>query len=129
MKLSNKNVAGSYAISNRRSGGPFFQVVDVTGDKRETEYRLNNDHARLASSHLLQGNKLPITALTIFIYRDYGFDLESRSIATVVGLFCKEFGLIWTESTEKNVFDKILYDDSSLFSDSDLVELQEQSNG
>ncbi len=93
LKLLNRNVAGSYAESNRRAGGPYFQVVDVTGEKLDTEYRLRKDQANLAMTHLLQGNKLPIASTTIFFYRDYGFELDQPTVASVVKLFRHEFGL------------------------------------
>ena len=129
LKLSNRNVAGSYAVSNRRADGPFFQVVDVTGDRRNTEYRLNKDHADLAMTHLLQGNKLPITALAVFMYRDYGLRLVTPDIYSVVTLFRTEFGLSETVDGQKKAFNILFYDDSSAFSSADLIEFRTQSNG
>ncbi len=129
LKLSNRNVAGSYAISNRRAGGPFFKVVDVTGGKQDTEYRLNVDHANLAMTNLLQGNKLPIAAITAFFYRDYGFHLEAPTVAAVVALFRTEFGLSPAISAQAAAFDTLFYDDASTLSDADLVEFAETANG
>lgn len=129
LKLSNKNVAGSYAVSNRRAGGPYFQVVDVTGGKQNTEYRLHTDHANLAMTHLLQGNQLPIVATTAFFYRDYGFKLKFPTVAAVVSLFRSEFGLSGDVPAQAAAFGTLFYDDASTLSDSDLVELGDIANG
>lgn len=128
LRLLNRNVAGSYAVSNRRAGGPYFQVVDVTGEKQDTEYRLQKGHAGLAMTHLLQGNKLPIVSTTVFFYRDYGFELAKPSIDSVVQLFRHEFGLRPGVPSQQSAFATLFYDDASVFSDSDLVELEE-TNG
>jgi hypothetical protein len=129
LKMSNRNVAGSYAISNRRAGGPYFQVVDVTGEKQDTEYRLTNDHANLAMTHLLQGNKLPIVSTTVFFYRDYGFELETPAVRAVAKLFRAEFGLQEAAPAQKSAYDTLFYDDSLGFSDEDLIKLEEATNG
>jgi hypothetical protein len=129
LKLSNRNVAGSYAVSNRRAGGPYFQVVDVTGEKQNTEYRLNADHANLAMTHLHQGNRLPIAATTAFFYRDYGFQLEVPSVSAVIQLFRAEFGLRSDVPVQAAAFGTLFYNDASTVSDADLVELSEIKNG
>jgi len=128
LKLLNKNVAGSYAISNRRAGGPYFQVVDVSGSKQDTEYRLQKNHANLALTHLLQGNKLPIVSTTVFFYRDYGFELEEATVNAVVQLFRHEFGLRPEVPSQNSAFATLFYDDASVFSNDDLVQLEE-TNG
>lgn len=129
LKVSNKNVAGSYAVSNRRAGGPYFQVVDVTGEKQNTEYRLNSDHANLAMTHLLQGNRLPTAATTAFFYRDYGFVLDSPSLSAVIKLFRAEFGLREDVPAQVSAFATLFYDDASILSDSDLVEFDGNLDG
>lgn len=129
VKLSNENVAGSYAISNRRAGGPFFEVVDVTGDRRDTEYNLPTDHAAKALKHLLKGFKLPITALTAFMYRDYGFRLEVPTVPAAVQIFRREFGLGDQWKSEKQAFETLFVDDSEQFTNSDIVQYQGLFNG
>lgn len=129
LKLSNRNVAGSYAVSNRRAGGPYFKVVDVTGGKQDTEYRLNPNHANLAMTNLLQGNQLPIAATTAFLYRDYGFRLETPAVAAVIALFRAEFGLSQNISGQAAAFETLFYDDASTLTDGDLVKVSEIENG
>ncbi len=122
LKLMNPNVAGSYAQSNRRGGSPFFEVVEVTGDGRNTEYDLKPDHPIRALDLLLQNVKLPITALSVFFYRDYGFMLESRTASAVVALFRAEFGLVMPGQSQ-NAFNTLFFDDAAAYSDTDLVDL------
>lgn len=129
LKLSNSHVGGSYAISNRRAGGPFFSVVKVTGERRNAEYNLPDDHAQHALKHLLKGHKLPITALTAFMYRDYGFRLELPTVSAAVQIFRKEFGLGDQWKSEREAFDTLFFDDSAYYTNSDIVQFHEQSNG
>ncbi|MEE9925985.1 MAG: hypothetical protein PBV01_21880 [Brucella anthropi] len=119
----NDNVAGSYAPSNvKADAGPFFRVVDVSGAGLSTKYSLPTDHAARASQHLL---KLPVVALTAFLYRDYGFRLDAPSVASVVSLFREEFCLRPDDIAQKEAFDTLFYDDSAEFAAADLQQFQE----
>jgi hypothetical protein len=129
LKLSNDHVGGSYAVSNRRAGGPFFSVVDVTGERTNAEYRLRADHANLAMNNLLQGNKLPITALTVFMYRDYAFELAQASVPAVVTLFQEEFGLKPNVPEQQKAYETLFYDDSGSYTSTDLESVGGQVNG
>jgi hypothetical protein len=121
----NDNVSGSYAPSNVKADpGPFFRVVDIAGSGLNTTYSLPVDHAARASEHLLRGHKLPVTALAAFIYRDYGFDLDTPSVASVVSIFRDEFCVRASESGEAAVFDTLFYDDAADFAAGDLELLQ-----
>lgn len=121
----NDNVSGSYAPSNVKADpGPFFRVIDIVGSGLNTTYTLPTDHAARASQHLLRGHKLPITALTAFMYRDYGFALDAPSVASAVAVFRDEFCLRANESAEAGVFDALFFDDAANFAAQDLERLQ-----
>lgn len=118
----NENIAGSFAPSNvKAAAGPFFQVAHVAGSGQDTTYSLPTDHASLALRLLLKNNKLPITATAAFLYRDYGFHLESPKVDAVVALFRDEFSMSADGGTQTEVFTTLFYDDSDDFSDADLV--------
>ena len=120
----NDNVSGSYAPSNVKADpGPFFRVIDVAGNGLNTTYSLPADHAARASQHLLRGHKLPITALTAFMYRDYGFELDAPSVAAAVAVFRDEFCLRADENDQASVFDTLFFDDAVDFSAQDLERL------
>ena len=122
----NDNVSGSYAPSNVKADpGPFFRVIDVSGSGLNTTYSLPSDHAARAAQHLLKGHKLPIVALTAFMYRDYGFRLDMPSVNSAVVLFRDEFCLQADDPTQSNVFDTLFYDDAAEFTTADLRPLQE----
>lgn len=121
----NDNVSGSYAPSNvKADAGPFFRVIDVAGGGLNTTYTLPADHAARASQNLLRGHKLPIAALTAFMYRDYGFELDTPSVASAVVLFRDEFCLRANVSAEASVFDALFFDDLADFAAQDLELLQ-----
>lgn len=120
----NDNVSGSYAPSNVKADpGPFFRVIEIAGSGINTTYTLPVDHAARASQHLLRGHKLPITALAVFMYRDYGFELHTPSIASAVALFRDEFCLRANDSVEASVFDALFFDDVADFAAQDLERL------
>lgn len=121
----NDNVSGSYAPSNVKADpGPFFRVIDVSGSGLNTTYSLPSDHAARASTHLFKGHKLPITALTTFMYRDYGFRLDTPSVVSAVALFRDEFCLRADDAVQSSVFNTLFYDDSADFTTADLESLQ-----
>tara|TARA_R110002074_G_scaffold44995_1_gene116953 strand:+ start:621 stop:1262 length:642 start_codon:yes stop_codon:yes gene_type:complete len=124
----NENVSGSYAPSNvKAERGMFFRVIDVNGAGQNTTYSLPSDHAARASEHLLKGHKLPITALTAFMYRDYGFQLEGPSIASIVAIFRDEFCLRADDKAQREVFDALFSDDTADFVPADIELLQGQN--
>lgn len=121
----NDNIAGSYAPSNvKAEPGPFFRVVDVKGSGPSTTYSLPVDHATRASENLFRGHKLPIAALAAFMYRDYGFDLDAPSVASVVTVFRDEFCLRADNDIQASVFDTLFFDDTADFAAQDLELLQ-----
>lgn len=84
----NENVAGSYAPSSLRPDQPFRQVVQIAG----RSYSLPQQHAALALKHLMYSRKLPVAELAVFLYRDYGLNGSSPTIADLIDTFAYEFG-------------------------------------
>lgn len=119
----NRNVAGSYAPSSVRQNGKMGQVIEVTGQRQSAAYDLRPNHATLAFDIFLGHNKVPITSLAAFVYRDYGFVLDEPKMSAVRDLFRDEFGLRETEPAERTVFQTLFQDDASGFTDGDLQHL------
>ena len=101
----------------------FFKVVQVSGTGLSTTYSLPSDHALRASEHLLKGHKLPITALSAFMYRDYGLQLATPTVAAATAVFREEFCLGAGNVDQKEVFETLFYDDAADFSSADIVPL------
>lgn len=121
----NDNVSGSYAPSNvKAEPGPFFRVINVTGNGLNTTYTLPDDHAARASLHLLKGHKLPVTALTAFLYRDYGLRLATPTIESAVAVFRDEFCLRSDDTDQNAVFGELFVDDMADYTAPDLELLQ-----
>ena len=119
LETFNANVAGSYAPSSLRAKGKLIEVIEVTGDGRTATYGLQDDHSARALEQLLEG-KIPIGALTAFLYRDYGFYLSEPSVERVVDLFREEFGFSRYVSAEQKVFSVLFEDDLADFNPADL---------
>ena len=92
IQFFNSNVAGSYAPSSLRSVAPFRQVATYTGSGLSSTIALVPDHAQQAKKVLSFGKKVDVTALAIFLYRDYGIGSEGASCGAVVSLFRDDFG-------------------------------------
>lgn len=103
----NQNVAGSYAPSSIRGDSPLRHVIEVSSDRK---YSLKNNHAELAFTHLAFKTKIPVVSLAVFMFRDFGFELEELSLHDVVNAFKHEFGYRNDFSIENTEFD-LLYDD------------------
>lgn len=123
LETFNANVAGSYAPSSLRTGGKLIDVIVVSGGQRNTTYGLQVEHATAALDRLLKGQKVPIGALTSFLYRDYGFLLEEPKVEHVVRLFRKEFGLAEDIADQQRIFGILFSDDLSNFTEGDLEAL------
>jgi hypothetical protein len=105
----NENVAGSYATSSLRPNSPFRQVVIITGQRSGTRYTLTPDHWELAFRHLAFSKRIPLVALSVYIYRDYaievnvgGFEDFTRSFAEEFGLQTEAAGRPWEDLFEVN---------------------------
>ncbi|RWQ29607.1 MAG: hypothetical protein EOS20_32670 [Mesorhizobium sp.] len=123
----NSNVAGSYAPSSLRSKGKLIDVIEVVGERQSATYTLREGHASLALDRLLKGRKVPIGALTAFLYRDYGFRLDTPDVKSVVALFRNEFGLAANVGSQQRVFDVLFADDLGTFNRGDLELLKTEA--
>jgi hypothetical protein len=121
LKRINKNLAGSYAPSSLRADRPIVALITIEGQGNAATYTLRPDHVSIASKLLLRGNKIPAVALSAYLYRDYGFALEQKEISRVLGVFRDQFGLRAAHSTEAAAFNMLFTDDTSNFSNNDLV--------
>jgi len=123
----NRNVAGSYAPSSVRENGKIGKVISVVGSGRDATYDVRANHANLALDIFLQNQKVPAASMAGFIYRDYGFKLETCKMSSVVALFRDEFGMRASLDEERAIFDTLFTDDSSSFLDEELVAVEETS--
>lgn len=123
LEAFNANVAGSYAPSSLRSGGKMIHVIEVQGEGRGATYGLHPDHAQAARDRLLR-QKVPVGAMTAFLYRDYGFCLGEQVVEQVVMLFREEFGLADSAPDERAVFEMLFEDDLAAFGQTDLELLE-----
>lgn len=86
----NPNVAGTYAPSSVRSGVAFTDVVEVDGSGSSATYSLADDHAEGAFESFCNEQKLPLGALSCFLYRD--FAVEKPQTDRYTNIFLHEFG-------------------------------------
>ncbi len=105
----NPNVAGSYAPSSIRGDSPLLHAIEISSDGK---YSLKPGHAEFALTHLAFGNKIPVVSLAIFMFRDYGFELDELSLDDIVSAFRDEFGYRDDIKAENIEFD-LLYDSDS----------------
>lgn len=100
----NRNVAGTYAPSSIRPNQPFSRVVTVEGSGHSATYALVEGHHEQAREELLQGQRLPVTPLAGFLYRDFAVETDDEpSVEDLVTVFRDEFGYrddVDSESTE-----------------------------
>ncbi|MCF6101771.1 hypothetical protein [Mesorhizobium muleiense] len=127
LEAFNSNVAGSYAPGSLRSKGKLIEVIKVVGERQSATYTLRDGHASLALDRLLKGRKVPIGALTAFLYRDYGFRIDPPNIQSVVALFRSEFGLAAGVGSQKRIFDILFADDLGTFKLGDLELLKTEA--
>lgn len=127
LELYNPNVAGSYGPSSLRAKGALKDVIEVIGENRNASYELKPNHAIVAQKNLLKGRKVPVTALTAFLYRDYGFYLDIPTVSNIVRIFRKEFGISEETEDQKAVFDTLFTDDVHEYKDSDLEIIRRNS--
>jgi hypothetical protein len=90
-----RNVAGSYAPSSVRPNQPFDRVVVVPRPDAAARkgWELRYNHPQLALKNLAYGRRLPVGALSLFLYREFAFDMGERpDVSSVVDIFRYEFG-------------------------------------
>jgi hypothetical protein len=84
----NSNLAGSFAPSSLR--GVPMQVVETDAAGR---FNLRDNHWQLAYERLLFGSKMPVVALSAFLFRDYGIVSSlPPDPDDLIALFRSEYG-------------------------------------
>jgi hypothetical protein len=81
----NQNIAGSYAASSLREVPK--RVIDVNG----SHFMLPRQHWQRAREHLLYENKAPLWPTAIFLYRDFGFEMDVGR-PELLEIFRQDFG-------------------------------------
>lgn len=117
------NVAGSYAGSSVRENAPFRRVVEITGAGSQTRYSLRPNHSTLALEHLALGKPIPVVPLAVYLYRDYGIEVEGEaSVADVVSVFLYEFGYEDEAGLSSPDFATLFTDESDVGSTAEMFE-------
>ena len=71
---------------------PLLKVASPITREQSTEWKLKEEHWKLARFELVKGNQVPVESLAAFLLRDYAFETETPSALTVVQAFTEEFG-------------------------------------
>ena len=102
----NTNLAGSWAGSSLREGQPPLLVVQYDSDTQT--FALREKHWELARQHLLDGRRVNIVPLAVFLYRDFAVESDRPPNADdLVAIFRKDFGY---DSPSDNAEFEFLYD-------------------
>jgi hypothetical protein len=88
----NENVAGTYAPSSLRSTAPLMQIAEIVEPGHHAEWRLKNNHWKLARAEICNGNQLPAESLSAYLLRDYALEFDDPSAFSLVKIFAEEFG-------------------------------------
>ncbi len=71
---------------------PLMKVASPITLEQSTEWKLKEEHWKLARFELAKGNQIPVESLAAFMLRDYAFQTKTPSALTVVQAFAEEFG-------------------------------------
>jgi hypothetical protein len=104
----NENVAGTYSAQSIRPDQPFDRVVDVEKVNNQNKASLRDQHWEKAREHLTGSDKVPVTALTGFLYRDFALEFDSTPEGEdLVRVFREEFGYDPGDSSETEEFEHL----------------------
>ncbi len=120
--LYQKNVAGSYAPSSIRNNGPLSKIININS----ASYELINEHWKIALTEMLSGHKLPFISTMAFLLRDYAFRMLYPNIEILISIFRTEFSISNETENGDDIYEALFYDDSSEYSDQDLVEVESE---
>ena len=124
--LNQSNVAGSYAPSSIRNNGPLSKIIKIKNTAGTTNYELLSEHWKIVLTEMLSGHKLPIISTAIFILRDYAFQIPKQNIEDLISIFRIEFSISKATKDGDDIYEALFYDDSSEYSNQDLVELKSE---
>ena len=85
------HLAGSFGNSGRK---PFGDIMTISGERSDIQYRLDKGHAEAALNKLCKGVQIPAYPLALFLYRDLAFDLDTPTTTAWVEHFQEEFGYL-----------------------------------
>lgn len=89
----NSNVAGTYSDQSIRPDQPFDRVVDVEKPDNQNKASLRPNHWEKAREHLTGSDKVPATALSGFLYRDFAVEIDTTPDGEeLIKMFRDEFG-------------------------------------
>ncbi|WP_155633318.1 hypothetical protein [Burkholderia stagnalis] len=88
-----------------------------SGERRSVQFNLIANHSDGAKTYMLFGGSVSVTALAVFLYRDYSFRGESPSLADLISIFREDFGYRENRNDEISQY-KQLFDESGLSSHS-----------
>jgi len=110
----NENVAGTYSAQSIRPDQPFDRVVDVEKPDTQNKATLRSNHWELAREHLTGSNKVSVTAVAGFLYRDFAVEIDSEPDGEeLVKIFRDEFGYDPDDSNEDEQYEH-LYDSDDI---------------
>jgi len=110
----NENVAGTYSAQSIRPDQPFDRVVDVEKPDTQNKATLRSNHWELAREHLTGSDKVPVTAVAGFLYRDFAVEIDSEPDGEeLVKIFRDEFGYDPDDSDEDEQYEH-LYDSDDI---------------
>lgn len=101
----NANVAGSYAASSIRAGGPLSKVVSVIGTGGSATYHLVNDHPKAALRYFLGNERIQALDLALFFFRDFSFKPDEK--IDIVEIFRAEFGFSDSNPEDSAAFETL----------------------
>lgn len=86
----NPNLAGSYSPASLRGGQAQSSVIEI----EDSGFVLKPQHWRLALTHLLYEEPMPVIPLCLFLYRDFGFTTNGPSLGPtdLIEAFRGDFG-------------------------------------
>ena len=87
------NVAGSFSPQSARRILPFMTAVSISGSGTSGRYSLKPRHWEHAKSNLTDGMRVFTVPLTLFLYRDYAFEMDREAgLQPLIETFRQEFG-------------------------------------
>ena len=109
----NANVAGSYAPSSLREVAPFRRVAEMSGSRGAVTCSIPDDHAQKAFDNLLFKERVNVGALSVFLYRDFGFISEASDLSVAIAVFREDFGFRFDREDEAKNFDVLFVADAN----------------
>ncbi len=112
-QLFNRNVPGSYAPSSLRGVAPILSIVEFVGQGQQVRHNLKVGHEEIAFRVLTNSERVPVTSLATFLFRDHAIPhLAATPLQSVVAMFSAVFGYA---SNGLQGFDQLYVQDPETF--------------